>query len=159
MDEDQTRANRVGRRTTTKYRVQEQRPTDPLPLDLLVDRESRDQECGDKVAFRLAPTNARHAGGTLDAAGRKREVANHLHVALLRDDVGSGGFGTLCLPGDGGQPTIKCLIAAGKPFEAMSVPERLGSTNCGCHSSVKTLGVRTRRSSSAITRGGSSSIR
>ena len=98
-------------------------------MDSLVDRESCDQECGDKVAFRLAPTNARHAGGTLDAAGRKREVANHLLVSVRRDDVGSCGLGALRLTGDRGQPAIECLIAAGKPLEAMSVPERLGSTN------------------------------
>ena len=129
VDEDQARTDRIGSRATPKHSIQEQRSSNPLPLDSLVDRESRDQECGDKVAFRLAPTNARHAGGTLDAAGRKREVANHLLVSVRRDDVGSCGLGALRLTGDRGQPAIECLIAAGKPLEAMSVPERLGSTN------------------------------
>ena len=158
MDEDHARTDRVGRRATPKHSIQEQRSTNPLPLDSLVDRESCDQECRDEVAVGLTPPNAHHAGLALDATGSKREVANHLLVSVRRDDIGSCGFGTLCLPGNRGQPAIECLIAAGKPFEAMGIPERLRSTKCGCHSPEKTLGVRTRRSSSAITRGGSSSI-
>ncbi len=106
MDEDRARTDRIGRRATPKHRVQEQRPTYTLPLEKLVGRESCDQECGDEVPFGLAPSNAHSAGCTLDAGGRKREVANHLVVAVLRDDVGSGGLGTLCLPGDGREPAI-----------------------------------------------------